>query len=376
MKIDLITETAAFARLEPEWRALESAPGLLGLFHGYTWQFEWWKALGGARSLRLLVARNGGRTVGLLPLYEERREGIKRLALIGSPGGGSDYLEALCVDDGIRRALIEAAAGLGADLIELEDLLSTSPFLPAVLDHARVTHRFVECVPRFPCPFIPVNRSFREYQETLARRENLRRRAKWFSAQPGFRIVRESSPEATGPFLDRFFRLHAARWREDGGSQAFSDARLVAFHRAVTARLAEEGRLQLWTLWVAGEAVAVAYAFEDRGRSLYYQSGFLPAWGARSAGLVLFAAYVEDAFNRGLQEIDLLRGDEPYKSEWTRERRATVAVRWALTASGRAALAWRQARARARQVALAALPQTTRAALSRVVRERRMSEAA
>jgi CelD/BcsL family acetyltransferase involved in cellulose biosynthesis len=372
MNVDVITDSRGFARLEGAWRQLEAAPGLLGLFHGYTWQREWWQALGHGRSLRLLLAREGANVCGILPLYVEPRDGCRRLAFVGSPGGGSDYLDALCRDASTRERLVFEATRLDGDVLELEDVSSSSALVPELLSQASESQLSVECVQRYPCPYIPIRTGFDEFQKTLSRRDNLRRRRKWFAGQPGFRIVCETSPNDVAPFLERYFRLHAARWRVDGGSQAFLDPRLIAFQRSVVARLAAEGRAKLWTLFVAGDAVAVAYAFEDRGRSLYYQSGFLPAWGARSAGLVLFAQYVEDAFNRGLQEVDLLRGNETYKSEWTGEARHTVAIRIALTVRGRAALAWREARTSLRDRARAALPEAVRLATSTVVRERRM----
>lgn len=370
--VDLVTGTGAFARLEPAWRALESSPGLLGPFHGYTWQREWWLALGGGRSLRILVAREGERVTGIFPLYEELRDGARCLSFIGSPGGGSDDLDILCADDATRAALVKAACELGVDLLELEDITSTSPLIAELQTQASQAGQRAKVEPRYPCPYIPIATSWADYQRTIARQDTLKRRQKWFVAQPGFRITCETSPDEVPAYLDRYFRLHEARWGLDGGTQAFQDARLAQFHRAVTLRLAQESRARLWTMWVAKEAVAVAYSFEDRGRSLYYQAGFLPAWGGKSAGLVLFAKYVEDAFERGQKEVDLLRGAEPYKLEWTKEARATVAVRWALTARGQAALKWRQARTAAREKLRDALPANARDMLSRFIRERRL----
>lgn len=376
MTVEVITNEAAFARLEPAWRSLEASSTSAGLFRGYTWQFEWWRALGGGRSLRILVDRGTGGARGILPLYLENRDGVSRLALIGSPGGGSDYLDIVSADAAARSALLAHALTLQADLLELDDVDLSSPLVAAAANQSREHEVVSETVSRYPCPFIRVRGSFRDYQEQVARQDTLKRRQKWFAAQPGFRLACETAPEQVPAFLDRFFRLHAARWRVDGGSQAFADSRLVAFHRRVTSRLAEESSARMWTLWVAGEAIAVAYSFEDGKRSLYYQSGFLPEWGARSAGLVLFARYVEDAFDRGCEEVDLLRGDEPYKSEWTQESRSTVSIRIALTGRGRAELRHRRARHRARELVRDALPAGVRLRLTQLVREHRMRDAA
>lgn len=377
MRTELVTDTAGFARLAPHWRRLERAPAVLGLFNGFDWQFEWWRALGGAgRSLRIVVARDGAEVTGLLPLYEEVESGARRLSLIGSPGGGSDYLDALATNERAREVMLGAATALGADLLELDDLDSASSTVSMLQQLARGRGARATVEPRYPCLFIPIRTDFQTYLKSVRRLENLRRREKWFAQQPGFRVVCETDPSAVAPFLARFFRLHAARWSVDGGSQAFSDPRLVAFHAAVASRLADRGQLRLWTMWVAGEAVAVAYAFESDNRSLYYQSGFHPAWGAKSAGLVLFARYVEDAFRRGLREVDLLRGAETYKTEWTRESRATATVRWALTARGRRALALRRVRDALRSGVRDALPAPLRLRLTRTIRAARMRAAA
>jgi CelD/BcsL family acetyltransferase involved in cellulose biosynthesis len=376
MTIEVISDEAGFARLEPAWRALEISPRTAGLFRGYTWQFEWWRALGGGRALRILVDRGAGGIRGILPLYLEHHAGIRRLAFLGSAGGGSDYLDVVTPDASIRASLLERALAMEADLLELDDIELSSPLVGAATNQAHARHFRCRTESRYPCPYIPIEGAFRDYRDRVARQDTLKRRQKWFAAQPGFRIACETAPEHVPAFLDRFFRLHAARWRIDGGSQAFADPRLIAFHRAVTSRLAYEGAVRMWTLWVAGEAVAVAYSFEEGRRSLYYQSGFLPAWASRSAGLVLFARYVEDAFERGCEEVDLLRGSEPYKAEWTQMTRSTVSIRIALTSRGRAALVRREARQRVRELLRDSLPPAVRLQLTQVVRERRMREAA
>ena len=120
----------------------------------------------------------------------------------------------------------------------------------------------------------------------------------------------------------------------------------------------------------------MAYGIDDGTRSLYYQSGFLPAWGSKSAGLVLFARFVEDAFERGLTEIDLLRGAEAYKTEWASHARKTVTLRWAFTRRGRALLQWDDVRRRARTLVREALPETAQVRMAQAIRGARMRGAA
>jgi CelD/BcsL family acetyltransferase involved in cellulose biosynthesis len=371
MPVEIVTDTAAFARLQPDIDALARRPGVLGPFNQFGWLYEWWRALGGGRALRIVVVRDGDRVEGVLPLIEEERLGARTLRLLGSAGGGSDYLDALAARPVAREALVDAALTLGPDRLELEDVPEASETIALVRARAARRGGRLEIERRYPCPYLGVAGKYPDFLANVGRRDNLRRREKWFAAQPGYRVRCETDPAAVAPFLARFFRLHALRWAGDGGSQALQDGRLAAFHERIAARYADEGRLRLWTMWVAGEAIAVAYAFDDRERSIYYQSGMLPAWGAKSAGLVLFARFVEDAFTRGLGEVDLLRGDEPYKAEWTKERRWTAAARWALTPRGQASAAAERALGRARRLVRSALPEPVRVQVAAGVRELR-----
>ncbi|MFM2152560.1 MAG: hypothetical protein RL199_995 [Pseudomonadota bacterium] len=325
MRLDIHDDAGSFAALAQPWDALHLRAGLLGPFNRFGWQFDWWSALGQGRSLRLVVARKAGAVVGLMPLFEEPGP-VRTLALVGSRGGGGDFLDVIASDDDVRRGLLaHAVAALRPDALRLDDLLETSPTVPIAF---AISKGRAVVSARYPCPYLDL----RSPGPARPRAETLGRRERWLTALPGHRVDVETSASACASFLERFRRLHEARWEADGGSQAFADGRLWHLHRRSMERFADEGRLRLWTLSVAGEAVAVAWTFDDGRRSLYYQCGFSPAWSARSVGGVLLARYLEDARQRGVEEVDFLRGAEAYKREWTRTARRTVRVFWPLTA--------------------------------------------
>jgi CelD/BcsL family acetyltransferase involved in cellulose biosynthesis len=124
----------------------------------------------------------------------------------------------------------------------------------------------------------------------------------------------------------------------------------------VVPRLAARGWLRLYRLRVQGAAIAAVYGIEVGRRFYYYQSGYDPAWSARSPGLVLVGRTVEDAYARGIVDYDFLRGTEPYKLDWAWDRRETCTVRLhapSLRAGTAVAAreAWRTARSLARAVA-------------------------
>jgi CelD/BcsL family acetyltransferase involved in cellulose biosynthesis len=365
VRLDVHDETRTFTGLSEAWDRLHTLAGLLGPFSRFGWQFDWWRSLGPGRSLRLVVARRAGDVVGILPLFEEPGP-IRTLALVGSQGGGSDYLDVIAADPDVRRALlVHAVHALRPDALLLDDLLDDSPTVPLLfaLSRGRTT-----VSARYPCPYVDL----RAAPPIRPRAETIGRRTRWLSSLPGHRIDVETSHDACAPFQVRFRRLHEARWRDNGGTQAFPDGRLWTFHERAMERLADAGRLRLWTMWVAGEAVAVAWTFDDDGRSLYYQCGYSPEWGSRSVGQVLLETFIEDARRRGLAEVDFLRGGEPYKWEWTRTARRTVRLFWPLTAAAKAADVARSIARTGRSVLRGMLPEPLVRTMTRTVRSARM----
>jgi CelD/BcsL family acetyltransferase involved in cellulose biosynthesis len=65
------------------------------------------------------------------------------------------------------------------------------------------------------------------------------------------------------------------------------------------------------------------YTFAYKDRLFYYQSGFDPGWQQWSLGTVLIGYCIRDSISRGITEFHYLRGNEEYKSRWTKAVRQT-----------------------------------------------------
>lgn len=78
----------------------------------------------------------------------------------------------------------------------------------------------------------------------------------------------------------------------------------------------------------------------------FYQAGRRTEREWRGAGTALRAWILRNAADSGAAEYDLLRGDEPYKADWSTGRRDLVRVRFGVGRSGRvvhaAGSAWRR----------------------------------
>ncbi|WP_225411449.1 GNAT family N-acetyltransferase [Stigmatella hybrida] len=336
LQVDAVLDPAVLAGMRTEWNALLAASNA-GIFNSWEWLYPWCRRIAPDRRPMVLTARDRrGTLVGLMPLgFEVRRvmgRLVGRVAFLGETHVGSDYLDVVArrgAEEEVTRAFAQTLRQLHGtwDVLDLTDLHEDSLTVKVLREafpemDVRVTERYL-------CPYEKFEKgeSFDTFLKRTGRRDNYLRRRKWLEKQEGYCIERTELPGAlAGPMTD-FFRLHAARWAGDGGSQGIKGKGVEAFHRDATQLLAEQGQLRLYTMKVGGQAVASVYGIVHRDTFIYFQSGYDPEWRNRSVGLVLVGETFKDAFESGLTEYDFLRGTETYKSDWTSKQRRTVAAR-------------------------------------------------
>ncbi len=349
--------------LAADWEALVDPQHPGAAFRSWAWLSAWWNSFSVGREPFVLVARAGGRTVGILPLYAERtRLGGRRLAFLGEGIVGSDYLGIVCRrsdEDRLARAFAATLARERYDELDLDGVVRGDPLLPALEGVIPASRSTVE--PRYRCPHITLAGDFERYLATLrdGTGPQWKRRLRWLEKRPGFALERFDDPASLVRGLDALFALHAERWAIEGGSDAIDGPRVEAFHRRAARALAERGWARLYLLSVEGAPRAALYGFVHGDRFAFYQSGYDPEWRQRSVGTVLLGHVVRDCFAERRSEYDFLRGTEPYKLKWANGWRETVRLR-ARDASLRARIhdAGRTAYWRLREAGKRALPET------------------
>lgn len=382
LRVEIVHELAALARMRSEWDALLDASNA-GPFNAWEWIYPWCRRIAPDRRPLVLTARDRtGTLVGLMPLGFELRHvlgrQVGRLSFLGETHIGSDYLDVVArrgLEEAVTRAFANGLREMhgGWDVLDLTDLREDS--LTVTLLRQTFPDIEVRVTERYLCPYetFTPGEPFDAFLKRTGRRDNYLRRRKWLEKQEGYRIERTEAPGAlAGPMTD-FFRLHSARWAEDGGSQGIKGKGVESFHRDATQFLAERGRLRLYTMKVGGQAVASVYGIVHRDTFIYFQSGYDPQWRNRSVGLVLVGETFKDAIESGLQEYDFLRGTETYKSDWTTKQRHTVSVRiHAVQGAGRWFTRHEELARDAREVFKRVLPDTT---VERIRRFRRRQAA-
>jgi CelD/BcsL family acetyltransferase involved in cellulose biosynthesis len=338
--------------LRDEWNALAERAG--NVFATHEWVAAWWEEYGEDRPRLVTACRDSsGRLVALLPLYVSTRRPVRTVRFIGH--GPADQLGPVCAPED-RQAAAAALLDLLRDEFRAWDLLLAERLPPSEgwsgMLGGRIVHR--EDSPTL----VTGGRSFDEFLASRSRnfREQVRRRDRKLRREHEVEM-RLATAQTLDDDLSTLFRLHEARWDEEG-SGALSGAR-ERFHRDFARRALERDWLRLWVLEADGAPRAAWYGFRFGGVDMYYQSGRDPEWERESVGFVLLCHTIKQAFDDERLEYRLLRGGEEYKGRFASDDPGleTVAVPRGMLGRG-ALLAARAARsmpaaARRRAVKLA-----------------------
>lgn len=342
--VRLVRGRHGFRQAADLWNSIEEAASGTP-FQSYAWATAWLRHIAPDVEPWLLMV--GDPPHAIAPLALSARRGLRRLVLIGH--GVSDYLD--LITSSPRRAVYDAVLARlerergNFDLLHLHSL-------PDHLDQWPTLRSSTTCpvVDRDydVCPVIDTTGEWETYLARAPRhlrstlRSNVRRSSRASSSET--RIE-----EFTNRLFDELVEVERASWKWAGGRSYLRSPRRRRFLEAVLQRRSREH--EIWVHRRDGALAAFAVVFH-RGRNRYY---YLPSFRAdlSGSGSLLLAAIVEASFRDHVGQLDLLQGDEPYKSSWATGRRvvrevavgtgslrgsvatATLRLRWLLARSSR-----------------------------------------
>ena len=132
-----------------------------------------------------------------------------------------------------------------------------------------------------------------------------------------FEVV--SRPGEVRDALDDFFSLHRARAQANvtvTHRDVFETAEAQGFLLDVCSRLADEGRLRIFRLRIAGRVVATRIGFVDGSHLYLYYSGYDPAWSKYSVMTTTVAEALQYAIAEGTTSVNLSTAADVSKSRW------------------------------------------------------------
>jgi CelD/BcsL family acetyltransferase involved in cellulose biosynthesis len=329
--IERIEDASGFEKLREEWTELLDASASNCLFLTWEWLYSWWTHLSEGRRLHLVTVRSDGKLIAIAPLTLRpprliRLMPFRSLEFLGSGIIGSDYLDFIVrvgKEQDACRALAEYLRH-GKLMLELTQLERRSCLAETFAAELKWRGWSLSETKTQVCPFIKLSgHTWQSYLATLGpeHRYNFGRRLKNLMKQFEVRFEQVRSEEQRREALSLLIALHNLRWRNRGCSEAFYTADLVSLHDELSRLALEQGWLRLFVLRLDGKPAAALYGFSYRRVFYYFQAGFDPLYGKYSVGLVTMGLAIKSAIEEGVEEYDLLHGDEPYKFHWARAAR-------------------------------------------------------
>ncbi|HET9384218.1 MAG TPA: GNAT family N-acetyltransferase, partial [Gemmatimonadales bacterium] len=318
--------------LGPEvWDEIQAQSGARSPFMSWAWHRAWTDADPEAVAAQALVLRSGGgggnAVQAIVPLLTRhlRFHRVRVRALTWAIGdlGCPDHLDVLATGAADLAALVPLLEELEWDVIVLSNLAPHAPGAVQLAQAMAARGHATQRQPLWVCPYLELAGDWETYLKsvTRSRRQALRYMEKNLRRHHTVTIT-DYDGERVEEGWRRLVALHERRWADgagDGGEGggAFRDPRVDRLHRRFAAELARRGQLWLTTLDLDGEPAAAWYGFTCADTAYFYQSGRDPRWERESVGQVLLAMMIRRAMERGLKRFDFLRGEDPYKRQWT-----------------------------------------------------------
>jgi len=337
METRLIKDSTEFASLEAFWNRLVAGSVANTCHSTFEWLFTWWKHFGADRRLLLIAAYEDSVPVGLAPLYVDAcAAGFRNLHFIGQ--GLSDYADFITPRDrpDVTEALVLALLDLRSswDGMDLEEIPAQSPnkaLLDRAIEEGRVPAVWQTTV---RCPYLPIEGRWEAFYGTMGKgfRHEVRNKLnRWNNLNKGRRNGLElryvDRREVDNVFVDEVVALSDERRSADGHRSPFLNHPDQEFLREVLPLMGRRNQLRVGELRSGDALLAFMLAYHWQGVVYTWNTQYDPVYAAYSLGRIALVWLAEQSYREGCHELDFMRGEEPYKFEWTTLCRTNLALR-------------------------------------------------
>lgn len=332
LRVEKIDSLDGVAGLREEWKQLLGACSDSTPFLTLEWLRNWWRSFGEGKDLCVLLVREGGRPRVIAPLMLYTgwwyRRGLKLPVRV---------LESISNHHSNRTDFVysrwepEHWAALWDYLVHQEDwhLLRLYPvyqnapslqMLRAFAQERGLQALFTHCQ---TSPYLPVDRDWSEYSQTLP--AEIRRRARK-AERSGFHWQLVTGEPGLREAMEQVFEVSGKGWAGRQGTGLGSSERLRRFYSGLAQTAAEQGWLFLCLLKRGAETVAYEFNLHYQQRLYNLKVAFDERFAHHGPGNVLKYFLLSELFQGrwSVREYDFLGDAAPYKLVWTRRRRLHV----------------------------------------------------
>ena len=365
LRVEVVDTVARLDELASKWEELVETTQQRSFFLRWDWVRTWWEVFGADKRLWVLaVWHPNGRLLGFAPWYVGRElvAGVPCRVLRWLGDGEAvapEYLDLISRpedSEDVAQAVAQFLMGAGVgewDAASLRRVRPQSQAMRKLRELIEAGRGSADVLDEpLPCPYIDLPETWEAYYKQLSpnMQHNIARRRKKLDKEfpdNGFTFGAPDGDARQGLLALR--ELHLKRKATQGIDSPFARQDYLDFHLRLAERLAREERLYLSFLSIAGAPVAAQYGFRENGTLYAYQTCFDPAYGKNGVAQILLGYILQTEIQLGTKRIDFLRGDEPYKYDWTQTEHRLARIEIGnRTAAGRLATAARRSRAHLR----------------------------
>jgi len=356
LRTEIVSDPHRFAAVGPAWRKLWTRCNG-SIFQSHDWIEGWLSAVGERRDIRLQVALawQDNELRGVMPCAVHRRSGLRVLTWAAQVF--SDYCD--CLTDPASAAG-DVLAPLwdcllqhgGFDLINLQQLRPDAmcrAFLDQLaregsrLQHGERSERCMRIENRW-------NDGEAFFRSLNKKGRNNHTRGKRILAEIGgdvsFRMVEPG--EDAAPLLDEVLRLKQLWLRANDPDSPLLRQDAVVL-RGVLDRALQSDMARIFVLQCGGKIAAASVNFVYANRMEAYFTAYDAEFDRASPGTILIVEYAIWSFDRGLDLVDFLRGEEAFKFRMANAETVLSSFAGARTLIGQIAVAGHRWRSRRRQ---------------------------
>ncbi|MGD0056944.1 MAG: GNAT family N-acetyltransferase, partial [Methanomassiliicoccales archaeon] len=308
LEIREIRSKGDFDLSERDWNEVLRTSGEDDVFLKVEWLSAWLEIFGKGKEILVMKVSDRDRIVGFAPFAISGRRfySSKKVEFIGS--GPSDRC-AILAENG--RADVHAAVWEyitrreGWDTMDLKDIRQDCPTacnLRRMFPNAEYESNV--------SPYVTIIGTYEEYVRGLKRKDRHSMQRCWrrLSEKHNVTFGLRKPKDANDDYYREFVRLGNARWEGSGTKSVLAFPDMVKFVGRVVTGLAREGIPTLHYLKEGDRIIAIGLGFEYLRRYLCFLSGFDPEFSTYSPGSLLLGKVLEMCYQKGIKEVDLLRG--------------------------------------------------------------------
>lgn len=317
--------------VEREWRRLEQAGGVSSPFQTWSWLSTIKDHADAFGDLTVVAAVQNDVVIGLLAV--EIFESRWRLRTLQAPGQDwivPDHLDVVGAEEHRSVAACAIAdwifANRGWDVLDLDGLRRTSPLVSAVLARRRPVAQFAQKTDAATCPQVGLETGRDPLESRSQRtRKRIRRDLKRLADNGGRSgEITQSAGESRAAML---FQIQTVRDKLGADAAVFNSDQRREFFVDLAERLRTAGELRWFATQVEGEFVAAEAALVQNGQFYNYMGAYKNTDAIRSPGTITALNMYRTASVEGCVNVDLLRGEHPYKFEFATGQIVDVRVR-------------------------------------------------